>query len=162
MPEAIMRVLLEILGLGHGDYGKAATIRLLHESLAHEVSAVPDDEIIKTWEEWLDPHACDLSEEMVRIDRMDDEGSRTPGEVRLLNALATSFHLLPSPSAEVTDWFLSTTVDCPDPSLLKLFVEACIHHLGTGEVRRRLLTLVEEGPDHRREGASKALDCIGE
>ena len=162
MPEAITRALLEILGLGHGDYGNGATTRLLHEKLAHEVEAVPDDEILKTWEEWLDPRAYDLSEEMVRIDRMDDDGSRTPGETRLLKALAASFHLLPSPSEEVTDWFLSTTVDSPDPALLKLFVEACTHHLGRGEVRRRLLTLINEGPDHRKEGASKALDCIGE
>ena len=160
MPEAIMRVLLELLGLGHGDYGKDSTIGSIHQRLAHEVSSVPDDEIIKTWEEWLDPHACDLSEEMVLIDRMEVDGEKASGEVRLLKALASSFHLLPSPSAEVTDWFLSTTVDNPDPSLLMLFVQACTHHLGTGEVRRRLLTLVNEGPDHRKEGASKALDCI--
>ena len=160
MPEAIMRVLLEILGLGHAAYGQVAATRLLHERLAHEVSAVPDDEIIKTWEEWLSPHACDLSEEMVRIDRMVDDGTRVPGEVRLLRALAISFHLLESPSAEVSDWFLSATVDCPDPELLGMFVRACTHHLGTGEVRRRLLTLVEEGPDHRREGASEALGRI--
>ena len=134
MPEAILRVLLDILSLDHPEYwGEVSDWERpdsLHRRLAEETSAVPDSEVIGSWEEWVRPHQSMLSEEMERIDRMEGAGPKAPGEDRLLRAIALSYHLMESPSREVSDWVASAAEDRDEPELRDRFDKACARHAG--------------------------------
>jgi len=132
MPEAILRVLLNLLSLDHPDYWEEVDDwdgeKSIHRNLAEETEAVPDDEILASWEEWVRPLQSMLSEEMARIDAMEGAGLKAPGDERLLRAIAFSFHLMKSPSKEVSSWVASTAENHNDGEIRTRFEAACDYH----------------------------------
>ncbi len=132
MPEAILRVLLDLLSLDHPDYWEEVEEwdkeGSIHRSLAEETESVPDDEIFASWESWVRPLQSIVSEEMGLIDAMEGAGPKAPGDERLLRAIALSYHMMKSPSKEVSSWVASTAEDHNVGEIRTRFEAACDYH----------------------------------